>query len=99
MLLTIERSPVFCPKASPIDRCCCTPASVVANCLCWMYDSRSASRETACSNISASSVCGIVVGRIILFFTRFRSSRSSLSYGTHRRIIGSVASARTFEIE
>ena len=51
-----------CEKVSPIVRCCCTPLSVVANALCWMYASRRASRETACSKISASSVCGIVVG-------------------------------------
>ena len=39
------------------------------------------------------------MGRIILFFTRLRKSRSSILNGTQRITIGRVASAKTFETE
>ena len=51
-------------KASAMVRSCCTPFSSTAKLLCWMKDSRSASRAMACSTSSSSSVWGMVVGRI-----------------------------------
>jgi len=66
-------------NASPMPAERCVPRSLTANCLCCTSESRSASREIACSIFSSSSVCGIVVGRIILLPIRSRSSCSSRS--------------------
>ena len=96
---TSDAAPERCAKASPTVRWRCTPFSPVAKALCCSNESRSASRATACSKTSASSVCGMVVGRIILFLTRLRSSRSSIGRCTQRRMRGMVASAQTLLME
>ena len=70
-----------------------------ASALCCSNDSRSASRQMACSMTRSSSVCGMVVGLIILFLMRFRSSTSSTANGTQRRMFAIPASAITFETE
>ena len=65
---------------------------------CWKARRR-ASRAIACSITRSSRVWGMVVGRIILFLTRFRSSTSSTGKGTQRRMFSIPASAITFDTE
>ena len=86
-------------KASEMERSCCTPFSPTARALCWSKARRRASRATACSICRSSTVWGMVVGLIILFFRRFRRSCSSMSKGSQRRILARPASAITLEME
>ena len=97
IMLTSVAPEASCSKASAMVRCCCTPFRPTAIILCCTNARRSASRQIACSTINSSTVCGIVVGRIILLRMRLRMSRSSTSSGTQRTTFSKPVSATTLK--
>jgi hypothetical protein len=96
---TSEAPEPDCSNVSEMSRAVCRPFKPTASALCCSKDRRSASRQMACSMTRSSSVCGLVVGRFILFLMRFRSSTSSTGNGTQRRMLPMPASAMTFDTE
>ena len=94
-----RESPPLKAKAWAMPGLSPSPLSPVAKARCCKNDRESASRARACSRSRSGTESGTVVGRMVLFITALRISRSPNSWGTHRSRLSGPLSTSTLDAE